>query len=372
MTRHALVAAGFVASLVVALVLVGSTAGAAYLESSAIAPVFEHADAGQRGQSGRRAVRRDQKATRGGGNAERQRPAQQQRDAEQPRRAQPRQPRQPSNERATRQQPQNRPQSRPGSGVRAVERAASQQPRQPSNDRAARQDPQNRPAPSVQRGVVTPRGATRDRRERQTPGSPGSPDVRQDRQRNDRGGRASRPNNQYAARPPRRGGRSVTSIGFGPGGLSFYYGPGRYRRYPGSRYPVYNRVRFGTGFGYQFGFSYGHPYGYGYAFRVGHGWGYWPYYPVYAYGTYVTTYDRYDLGAVRLQVRPRHADVFVDGYFAGTVDDFDGTFQRLRIEAGPHEIEIHADGYEPLFLDVYVRPGETTKYEGYLQPQRLP
>jgi hypothetical protein len=165
----------------------------------------------------------------------------------------------------------------------------------------------------------------------------------------------------------------VTSIGVGAAGLSFYNGPGRHNAYPGYRYPVYNRVRFGTGFGYRSGFSYGHPHGYGYAFRVGYGYGYWPYYPIYPYGAYATTYDRYpDLGAVRLQIQPRHAHVFVDGYFAGTVDDFDGTFQRLRLEAGPHQIEVHADGFEPRYLDVYVRPGETIRYEGYLQLPLLP
>ena len=142
----------------------------------------------------------------------------------------------------------------------------------------------------------------------------------------------------------------MTSIGIDAGGLYFYYGSGRHSRYPGYRYPVYNRVRVGTGFRYQSGFRYGHPHGYGYAFRFGYGYGYWPYYPIYSYGANVTTYDRYpDLGAVRLQVRPRHAHIFVDGYFVGTVDDFDGTFQRLRLDAGPHQIEIHADGYEPFY-----------------------
>ena len=162
----------------------------------------------------------------------------------------------------------------------------------------------------------------------------------------------------------------MTSIGIHAGGLYFYYGPGRYSRASGYRYPVYNRLRIGTSFRYQSGFSYGHPYGYGYAYRLGYGYGYWPYYPIYPYGAIATTYDRYpDPGAVRLQVRPADAHVFVDGYFVGAVDDFDGPFQRLRLEAGPHQIEIHAEGYEPLYLDVNVRPGETIKYEGYLTEQ---
>ena len=48
----------------------------------------------------------------------------------------------------------------------------------------------------------------------------------------------------------------------------------------------------------------------------------------------------FDIGELRLQVFPRNAQVFVDGYYAGTVDDYDGTFQALKLEAGPYQIRI--------------------------------
>jgi hypothetical protein len=71
----------------------------------------------------------------------------------------------------------------------------------------------------------------------------------------------------------------------------------------------------------------------------------------------------YDLrvyyGDVRLQVRPRDAAVYVDGYYAGIVDDFDGVFQRLTLEVGPHTLEIDAPGLEPRFFDIYVDPART-------------
>jgi signal transduction histidine kinase len=38
--------------------------------------------------------------------------------------------------------------------------------------------------------------------------------------------------------------------------------------------------------------------------------------------------------SVRLEITPRSAQVFIDGYVAGTVDDFDGIYQRLRLRAG--------------------------------------
>jgi hypothetical protein len=52
--------------------------------------------------------------------------------------------------------------------------------------------------------------------------------------------------------------------------------------------------------------------------------------------------------------------VFVDGYYVGIVDDFDGVFQHVNLEAGEHRIEVRAPGYdEAISFDVYVQPGRT-------------
>lgn len=81
----------------------------------------------------------------------------------------------------------------------------------------------------------------------------------------------------------------------------------------------------------------------------------YPYYQFPVYGP-----GRYDMsGSVRVQVSPREAEVFVDGYFAGNVDDFDGVFQRLNIEPGEHEVEIHLDGYRALRQRFYLQPGKS-------------
>ena len=72
-------------------------------------------------------------------------------------------------------------------------------------------------------------------------------------------------------------------------------------------------------------------------------------------------------GSMRLKIKPRDAQVFVDGFYAGIVDDFDGMFQRLHLDPGPHHIEVRADGYEPLNLDVQIRSDQTMKYEGDLK-----
>lgn len=70
----------------------------------------------------------------------------------------------------------------------------------------------------------------------------------------------------------------------------------------------------------------------------------------------------YDLTAsVRLQVSPNTADVYVDGYYAGKVDEFDGTFQRLRVEPGEHEIQLFLPGHRVYSQKVYLQPGNTFK-----------
>lgn len=118
-----------------------------------------------------------------------------------------------------------------------------------------------------------------------------------------------------------------------------------------------------------------YPYGYG-AFGLGYfyydPYTWYPpnYYPGY-YGSYSGGYYDpffYDVGELRLIVSPRSADVYVDGYFAGRVDDFDGMFQALKLEAGAHHIQIVAQGYSPLDFDVRIEPNRKITYRGTLLP----
>jgi hypothetical protein len=102
--------------------------------------------------------------------------------------------------------------------------------------------------------------------------------------------------------------------------------------------------------GYSFGLTYG--YGYGYPSRGYYG----PAYPSYGY------VPGHAYGGVRIDLPQRDAQVFVDGYYTGVVDQFDGVLQHLDLPAGPHRIEVRMDGYEPIAFDVYVRPGQTTTF----------
>ena len=76
------------------------------------------------------------------------------------------------------------------------------------------------------------------------------------------------------------------------------------------------------------------------------GFGQWYPYPV--FGVPAGPYPNDPAVALRLQVTPREALVFVDGYAAGIVDDYDGVFQRLQLIPGPHEIVIYHPGHRTL------------------------
>jgi hypothetical protein len=65
--------------------------------------------------------------------------------------------------------------------------------------------------------------------------------------------------------------------------------------------------------------------------------------------------------SVRFDVKPKDAGVYVDGYFAGIVDDFDGAFQRLRTMPGGHEITLYLEGYRTYSERVYLTIDNTLK-----------
>jgi hypothetical protein len=133
-----------------------------------------------------------------------------------------------------------------------------------------------------------------------------------------------------------------------PGG---YYGPGYYGGYYGGGYydPWYGVAGFGGYFGGYYDPWYG---GYPADPQGGGGGGYT---------------NNFDDGTLRLKIKPRDAEVYVDGYYSGVVDDFDGMFQRLHLDAGPHRIEVRANGYEPLTFEVRITPDHTTTYQGEMK-----
>jgi hypothetical protein len=138
----------------------------------------------------------------------------------------------------------------------------------------------------------------------------------------------------------RRHPRAGTGTGHGNYYGSGYYG-GYYRPYYGYGYPYYYGAPY-----YGFGVSLYSPYYYGGFY------GYSPYY----YGGRGES-----VGSLRVLVEPREARVYVDGYYAGVVDDFDGIFQRLNVAPGRHEISLRLDGHRTQNFKVYVPYDHTIK-----------
>ena len=73
------------------------------------------------------------------------------------------------------------------------------------------------------------------------------------------------------------------------------------------------------------------------------------------------------LSALRLQVQPAQTEVFVDGYYAGPSKEFDGLFERLRLESGEHDIELYLQGYKSVHQKIYLQPDETFRIRHTMQ-----
>jgi len=72
--------------------------------------------------------------------------------------------------------------------------------------------------------------------------------------------------------------------------------------------------------------------------------------------------------AIRLEVTPVSTEVYVDGFRAGYVDDFDGFFQRLHLRPGEHELVLYLDGYRPVHQRVTLRNGSDQKVKYTMVP----
>jgi len=140
--------------------------------------------------------------------------------------------------------------------------------------------------------------------------------------------------------------------GTGSGGGGYYPG---YPGYPG--YPTWGWGGYYPGYG-----GYWWPYGY---YGGWYGGGYWGY-PGYGGAVYYSSTPS-EGGSIRVLCDPAEARVYVDGYYAGVVDDFDGLFQRLHVAPGRHEITLKLEGYTSHRMRVYVGPDATIKLHYELQ-----
>jgi hypothetical protein len=86
---------------------------------------------------------------------------------------------------------------------------------------------------------------------------------------------------------------------------------------------------------------------------------------------YFPVYD--NRAEVLLRVEPEEGEdaaVYVDGFYAGVVDDFNGVFQSLPLTPGGHTLVLHLEGYRTVRNNFYLSPGATFKLRATLA--RLP
>ena len=107
------------------------------------------------------------------------------------------------------------------------------------------------------------------------------------------------------------------------------------------------RPRRGRGHGsYGYGFGYGHGYGYGFRHGYWHPWGYW------GWGWYgpsapivVSHRPGYGMGALDLKIRPKNAEVYIDGQYVGLARQYDGFPGYLWLEKGVYEVSFYKPGF---------------------------
>jgi len=129
-------------------------------------------------------------------------------------------------------------------------------------------------------------------------------------------------------------------------GGPYYYRPFSYRPYYRPSYfaPFYGSSFYGS---YFYSPLYWYPYA-----QVGYGYG------------------GFDGTSLRVQVTPRDTEVFIDNYYAGTVDNFDGLFQRLHVEPGAHDITLWREGYQTVRQRIYIQPTGTFRLRYSMVPLR--
>jgi hypothetical protein len=67
-------------------------------------------------------------------------------------------------------------------------------------------------------------------------------------------------------------------------------------------------------------------------------------------------------------VQPARTQVFVDGYYAGIADDFDGNPGPLVLDTGAHIVELDEPGFETVRFDVRIDANRSIAYRRELTP----
>lgn len=84
--------------------------------------------------------------------------------------------------------------------------------------------------------------------------------------------------------------------------------------------------------------------------------------------TYFMDLGNQNQSGLTFEVWPATAEIFVDGIYVGTVQDFSADREPLIVVSGTHRILLQAPGYRAAALAVTLAQGQVTPYYGELQP----
>jgi hypothetical protein len=125
------------------------------------------------------------------------------------------------------------------------------------------------------------------------------------------------------------------------------------------------------------GWYYGYPRYHYYGPYWGWGWWSWWWDDYYGYGSpyrypyrdrFYDRYDRYGTsGALDVDVSPGKTEVWLDGRYVGTADDFDGFPQYLWLDRGTYDLVLFREGYKTIARQITVRPGAVMSIDDRLE-----
>ena len=75
-----------------------------------------------------------------------------------------------------------------------------------------------------------------------------------------------------------------------------------------------------------------------------------------------------ELGSLDLNVRPKKAQVYLNGRHIGVADNFDGFPRQLWLEAGTHRVAFYREGYQTVVREFTIRPGVAIEVKQRLLP----
>jgi PEGA domain-containing protein len=173
------------------------------------------------------------------------------------------------------------------------------------------------------------------------------------------------------------------------GGGTHHGGGGSGGFYDGyhSSFPISHGFHHGFNGGFHGSFRYFYPafwgsiyFGFPYPYWWYGPWGYYGYYGYDGYypGGYYRYHDRAEQGALDLDLSPGDTQVYLDGKYVGTVNDFDGWPQYLWLDPGTYDIVFYREGYKTLARQVTIYRGLVIDWDDRLErgpsirPEDLP